>query len=273
MFTEMVASRSGTPGFPALDPNTIVHGEQSIEILRPIPTVSGPGWKLRKQISAVHDKGKSLVLETEVRLVSPTGLTHAIMIGSAFYIGGGQGTGFSKSIVKKPPGAQKTPTSAPDHVVTERTSESQALLYRLSGDYNALHADELVGMKTFGGVILHGLCSLGHAARAVLQAVEPRDGKRGAPAAQLRTLSLRFTSPVKPGDELQTKVCQAANVIETALTPPFRCGKSAKRTARSRSSLSRRSPALARRALRATRLCSRRQEHRPSFKQRVCMKR
>ena len=207
VFSEMVASRSSTPGFPALDVNTIVHGEQSIEIFRPLPLTSGEGWKLRKRISAVHDKKSALVLETEVKLISPVGAVHAIMIGSAFYRGGGQGTNFSKSIVTKPPGAIETPKTAPTFELSEKTTPSQALLYRLSSDYNPLHIDPSIGERVgMGGVILHGLCSYGHAARAVLRAAEPRDGQRGSPAATLKTFSARFTSPVKPGDELCTKV-------------------------------------------------------------------
>lgn len=81
VFAEMVSSRQGVPGFPKLDPNTIVHGEQSIEILHDIPTSSGEGWKIRKRIVGVHDKGSGLILETEQALVSPVGRTHAIMIG------------------------------------------------------------------------------------------------------------------------------------------------------------------------------------------------
>lgn len=81
VFAEMISSRQGVPGFPKLDPNTIVHGEQSIEILHDIPTNSGEGWKIRKRIVGVHDKGSGLILETEQALVSPVGRTHAIMIG------------------------------------------------------------------------------------------------------------------------------------------------------------------------------------------------
>ena len=207
----MISSRNGTPGFPNLDPNTIVHGEQSIEILRPIPTFSGPGWKLRKRISAVHDKAKALILETEIKLISPVGATHARMIGGTFYRGGGQGTNYSKTIVQKPPGGGKVPDREADLSVSEKTSPSQALLYRLSGDYNPLHIDPEIGARGgLGGVILHGLCSYGHAARAVLKAVEPNDGKRGAPAATLKVFNARFTSPVKPGDELNTKASRCA---------------------------------------------------------------
>jgi peroxisomal enoyl-CoA hydratase 2 len=50
----------------------------------------------------------------------------------------------------------------------------------------------------FGGVILHGLCSYGHAARAVILNAAKGDGRR------LQFMSARFTSPVLPGDELET---------------------------------------------------------------------
>lgn len=211
VFSEMVSSRSAVPGFPKLDLNTVVHGEQSIEIHAPIPTVSGEGWKLEKRISAVHDRPNGLIMETEVRLISPVGRNHATMIGSSFYRGGGQGTGFSKSLITKPP-TPKAPTRSPDFTLSEKTSPQQAMLYRLSGDYNPIHIDGGLGEKVgLGGTILHGLCSFGFAARAVLKAVDANDGipanLTGAKHRyELEAFAVRFTSPVKPGDELETKV-------------------------------------------------------------------
>lgn len=59
--------------------------------------------------------------------------------------------------------------------------------------------DPEIGKKIgFGGVILHGLCSYGHAARAVINALCSGDDSR------LKYMSARFTLPVKPGDELET---------------------------------------------------------------------
>lgn len=216
VFSEMVSSRSAVPGFPTLDLNSIVHGEQSIEIHAPIPIVSGEGWKLQKRISGVHDRPNGLVMETEVRLISPVGRNHATMIGSSFYRGGGQGTGFSKSLTPKPP-QPKAPSRDPDFVLSEKTTLQQAMLYRLSGDYNPIHIDGGLGEKVgLGGTILHGLCSFGFAARAVLKSVDPNDGvpanTTGAKTRyELEAFSVRFTSPVKPGDELETKVWHLAN--------------------------------------------------------------
>lgn len=211
VFSEMVSSRSAVPGFPTLDLNTIVHGEQSIEIHAPIPVVAGEGWKLEKRISGVHDRPNGLIMETEVRLISPVGRNHATMIGSSFYRGGSQGTGFSKSLSPKLP-SPKTPSSNPDFVLSEKTTLQQAMIYRLSGDYNPIHIDGGLGEKVgLGGTILHGLCSFGFAARAVLKAVDANDGvpanTTGAKTRfELEAFGVRFTSPVKPGDELETKV-------------------------------------------------------------------
>ena len=211
IFSEMVSSRSAVPGFPSLDLNTIVHGEQSIEVHAPIPVVSGEGWKLHKRICGVHDRPNGLVMETEVTLISPVGRNHATMVGSSFYRGGSQGTGFSKSLITKPP-TTKAPSRNPDFVLAEKTTLQQAMLYRLSGDYNPIHIDGGLGEKVgLGGTILHGLCSFGFAARAVLKAVDANDGvpanTTGAKTrAELEAFAVRFTSPVKPGDELETKV-------------------------------------------------------------------
>lgn len=103
----------------------------------------------------------------------------------------------------------------------DQTTPEQAITYRLSGDYNALHigkylsslhlvsllcsnqrfADPSIGAATgFGGVILHGLSTFGFAARAVINAVGGGDPR------SLRTFGVRFTSPVKPGDAVETSV-------------------------------------------------------------------
>jgi peroxisomal enoyl-CoA hydratase 2 len=191
VFSEMISSRGRTPGFPDLHPDTIVHGEQSLEILHDIPAISGEGWKLKKRVVAVHDKPSGLIVENEQQLVSPVGRTHAIMVGSAFYRGGGQGTKYSKSLIKKPQGV-KVPSSPPTFTLKDKTSPNQAAIYRLSSDYNPLHIDPKIGEKGgLGGCILHGLCSYAFAARAILESVVSGDGQPGTPASELKLISAR----------------------------------------------------------------------------------
>ncbi len=90
--------------------------------------------------------------------------------------------------------------TAPLFEVTERTSPEQALLYRLSGDLNPLHADpefaRAVGFEQ--GPILHGLCTFGYVTRAVVAKACAGDPRR------LRALGVQFKKPVWPGETLRT---------------------------------------------------------------------
>ncbi len=87
-----------------------------------------------------------------------------------------------------------------DFEQTESTSPEQALLYRLSGDLNPLHVDPDVA-RTAGfeqGPILHGLCTLGFLARAVVQSTLDGDERR------LLAISAQFKKPVWPGESIRT---------------------------------------------------------------------
>ena len=100
---------------------------------------------------------------------------------------------------ERPPKAERIapPARIADFEIHERTVENQALLYRLSGDYNPLHADPDFAARTgFDKPILHGLCTFGFAGRAVLRSA------CGGDPNQLATLHARFSKPVFPGDTL-----------------------------------------------------------------------
>jgi acyl dehydratase len=89
------------------------------------------------------------------------------------------------------------PDRAPDFEIRDQVGPTQALLYRLSGDYNPLHADpDFAARVGFDRPILHGLCTYGFAGRAVVaQAC-------GGDPDKLATLRGQFSNPVFPGDTL-----------------------------------------------------------------------
>lgn len=173
----------------------ILHGGQTIRLQRTLATsgtvipVSG--------MSAVYDKGKNAVIELSTDLFEvgtrdlvATSITTMIIRGEGGF-GGESGPAETWSV----------PDRSPDAIVTEPTRRDQALLYRLNGDRNPLHSDPAMAqMVGFDKPILHGLCTMGFAGRAVLEQVadsEPDD---------FGSLSVRFASPVIPGDELSTRI-------------------------------------------------------------------
>lgn len=89
------------------------------------------------------------------------------------------------------------PERAPDFEVRDRVGPTQALLYRLSGDYNPLHADpDFAAQAGFDRPLLHGLCTYGYAGRALVREACGGDPER------LGTFGGQFSSPVFPGDTL-----------------------------------------------------------------------
>ncbi len=89
------------------------------------------------------------------------------------------------------------PERNPDFETRYQIAPTQALLYRLSGDYNPLHADpDVAASAGFDRPILHGLCTYGYAGRAVIK------GACGGDPQELATLRGQFSNPVFPGDTL-----------------------------------------------------------------------
>ncbi|KAJ3819706.1 peroxisomal dehydratase [Lentinula raphanica] len=214
------------PGLPRVDPNRIVHGSQSIEVLKPLPLTSGPGWKWKARYTGITENKTGVILTSESILVDPKNVPYAKLYSSSFNIGMKiTGTKFTK-VIAGPPQAKPIPTDRkPDWVYKDETSPQQALIFRLSGDYNPLHIDPAIGKAAgFGGVILHGLSTFGFAARALLKTVG------GNQPDALKFFGVRFTSPVKPGDALESQIWKVGsgpnNTIEVAfITKNLRTGK------------------------------------------------
>jgi acyl dehydratase len=175
---------------------TLVHGGQRVVVHRPLP----PSGHLTTSasVTGVYDKVKfgQVIVETKTR--DGAGHLVAETVWSILYRGEG---GFGGPHPPKLPGDDvRPPERAPDFVHEETTEETQALLYRLSGDINPLHADPAIGqMAGFGKPILHGLCTYGHAARAVILHACGGDGDK------LKVFDAQFRKPVWPGDTLVTE--------------------------------------------------------------------
>ncbi|KAJ6498925.1 peroxisomal dehydratase [Mycena sanguinolenta] len=188
------------PGLPPLDLNKMVHGSQAIQILKELPLVSGPGWTLTSKSTGVIENKTGIILMSESLLLDPKKVPYARLFGSSFYIGAkATGDKFSKIISGPPQGKPIPKDRKADWSVQDKTTPEQALVFRLSGDYNPLHIDPSIGKAAgFGGPILHGLSTFGFGARALIKAVGGNDPR------SLKFFGVRFTSPVKPGDALET---------------------------------------------------------------------
>lgn len=175
---------------------TLVHGGQRVVMHRPMP--SSGTLKTVATVAGVYDRVKMGQAIVETKTTDEKGALVAETTWSILYRGEG---GFGGPHPPRLPGDDvKPPERAPDFVHEETTQETQALLYRLSGDVNPLHADPMIGqMAGFGRPILHGLCTYGHAARAVIRHACGGDGDR------LRVIDAQFRKPVWPGDTLVTE--------------------------------------------------------------------
>ncbi|CAI7893648.1 unnamed protein product, partial [Closterium sp. NIES-53] len=206
------------------DPALLLHGEQYLRLFRPLPTAA----KVvnRACISGVKDKGRAAIVDVEtVSFDRESGARLALNRSSIVLRGAG---GFSSKPAttstnpsppqqqpQQPPAARgsaagiKQPSvRPPPHASTEeRIPPNQALLYRLCGDLNPLHSDpEFAATAGYPRPILHGLCTLGFATRAIL-----RTCCRGDPSL-FHSVQVRFTGHVFPGETLITRTWQPVSI-------------------------------------------------------------
>lgn len=189
------------PGVPEFDYRRVVDGQRKMEFIKPLPTTSaGRNFETRTKVVGVYDKGKpGTVLDVETELVDvDSGDVYTRIHSSSFFIGQGGWDGpKGPATVSFPPPKDKKP----DAVVAHQTTAESALLYRLNGDYNPLHATPEPGKKMgFGGAIMHGLYSWNSTCLEIVRALG------GSDPANVKEYQARFASPVKPGDKLVTHI-------------------------------------------------------------------
>jgi acyl dehydratase len=191
----------GYPGFWLRDLDTgvdwrkVVHGEQSLVLHRPLPPAGTVVGKTR--VLDIVDKGAgkgAVILSERVLRDAADDVPIATVLQTTFCRGDG---GFGGST--RPQAAPHAmPQRAPDRVCDMLTAPEAALIYRLSGDINPLHADPAVAREAgFPKPILHGLATFGVAGQALLREL------CGYDPARLRAIQGRFSAPVFPGDTIR----------------------------------------------------------------------
>lgn len=181
-----------------LDWVKILHGEQGCTLHAPIP----PEGTVRGEyaILAVEDKGAAsgAVMHVTKQLYDDATNVPLATVTSTYMLRGDGGQG---GFGTPPPPPAPLPQAEPDAVIDLPTLAQSALIYRLSGDLNPIHADPLAAAQAgFPRPILHGLCTFGIATRGLIAAAGAHD------PARITGLAARFTRPVFPGETLRLEI-------------------------------------------------------------------
>jgi 3-hydroxyacyl-CoA dehydrogenase/3a,7a,12a-trihydroxy-5b-cholest-24-enoyl-CoA hydratase len=184
----------GVEGFK-INPLMVLHGEQFME-LRKRPVATSGTLVTRSSVGNIFDKGKGALVEIEAETTDEAGDVVFYNVFGAFIRGEG---GFGGD--RGPSAGDEPPERSPDAVVEERTLTQQALIYRLSADFNPLHADPAVAVLAgYDRPILHGMCTSGFACRAVLREFADGDAHR------FSSFKVRLSGHVFPGETVVTRM-------------------------------------------------------------------
>jgi acyl dehydratase len=183
-------SMGGLGKTPGLEFNfaMLLHGEQDLEVHQPIP----PEAKItnKGKVKEIWDKGKGALVVLEMETRDESGSPLFTNRFSLFLRGEGGFGGESG-----PKAGNKPPERDPDGVIEATTLPQQALIYRLSGDKNPLHADpEFAKMGGFDKPIIHGLCSYGIVCKAIV------DDLLGGDTTKVARWQARFAGVAFPGE-------------------------------------------------------------------------
>ncbi len=210
----------GYPGPWHADPGTgitrskVVQGEIRFAIHQPLPVEAHTiGYnKVIAVIDKGKDKGALLVFECAVH-DKTSGNKLCTWTSTLFCRADG---GFGGPSGPTQP-LHPIPDTAPQRVCDLPTLPQAALIYRLSGDYNPLHADPAYARRSgFEKPILHGRCTFSMVGHALIKECCGYDPLR------LKSMEGRFSAPVYPGEMLRTEIWQERNAVTFRATVPAR---------------------------------------------------
>jgi acyl dehydratase len=197
----------GEPTFANLgvDPITALHGEQRIELHRPIPCPVT--MRVRGRVLSVHDKGigRGAIVITQHTITDAANTELLATLTTACF---GRSEGGCGDHGIPAPRPHSPPERAPDLSLDFPTQPELALLYRLTGDRNPLHADPDVARRAgFERPILHGLCGFGVTSHAVLKAYTNYDPR------PILSHQARFAAPIFAGDTLTVDLWRDREIV------------------------------------------------------------
>jgi len=178
----------------------ILHGEQETIFHAPIPAEGRLTSEGR--ITDIFDRGpgKGAIVVSRAETTHSNGQA---LFTNVFTLVARLDGGFGGP--PPPPAAFEFPEREPDAVEEARPSPDQPLLYRLSGDVFALHANpDFARACGFERPIMHGLCTQGFACRALVRHLIPGEPER------TRRLKVRFTKALYPGVPIRTLIWKLA---------------------------------------------------------------
>lgn len=205
----------GAPGAWASDPRTgidwmqILHGEHRMRFHGALPATGAV--RSTTCVSRVVDKGagKGALVVTERSITNQDNGELLATVEHVSFCRADGGFATTDMPGDAPPDAlPPVPQGKPDMVIEMATLPSAPLLYRLNGDRNPIHVLPGAARKAgFDRPILHGLCTYGMAARAVLKHA------CGDNPSRLASLAARFSAPVIPGETLRAEMWHAGDQV------------------------------------------------------------
>jgi acyl dehydratase len=211
----------GTPGFWAMDRSSgldwlqILHGEQSFRLHRPLEP-EGDIFGCTT-IGELSDKGvgKPAMLRCTRELTDGVTGAPVASLEEVWVLRGAGGFGGENVAVSER--MAPVPDRPADASLDLPTGRNQALIYRLTGDRNHLHADPAIAaLAGFDRPVLHGLATMGVVGRALVRLACDGDPRR------LSAMRLRFTAPVWPGDTIRTEIWEEQGLIRFRSSVPER---------------------------------------------------